>query len=441
MVEEPLTIRERPEPPAKRWPVGLRIGFRFCFAYVVLFCLSNQIFGNMFPVPNVDQPDLATLQPVRGWIFWVAQHLFHAKLPLVYAYSGSGDKTFDWVLDFCLLAVSIVVALLWSLVDLRRKSYPRLAQWFRLILRLAMGSQMLLYGFVKAVPMQMPYPYLFKFLEPLRDFSPMGVLWTSVGASPAYEMFSGCAELLGGILLIFPRTVTLGALVCLADMIQVFTLNMTYDVPVKLLSFHLILLSLLLLGPNLRALFQFFFESQPAALEPAQPLFRGRRMNRVAGAVLVALWLWMIGNYAYGDWSRWHQYGGGRAKPALYGIWNVEQLTVDGKDQPLDANTKDEWRRVVFDFPDSVQIAKMDDTRTGFTATLDAGKKTLTLSKPNDKQWQANFTYDRPANDELILDGVVNGQKERLALRLMDMSKFELTSRGFHWVQEYPYNR
>ena len=76
----------------------------------------------------------------------------------------------------------------------------------------------------------------------------MGVLWSSIGSSPAYESFAGCAELLGGILLIVPRTTTLGALVCLADMTQVFMLNMTYDVPVKLLSFHLILLSLFLLA-------------------------------------------------------------------------------------------------------------------------------------------------------------------------------------------------
>ena len=56
----------------------------------------------------------------------------------------------------------------------------------------------------------------------------------------SYEIFAGCAETLGGILLLTPRTTTLGALVCLADMIQVFMLNMTYDVPVKLFSFHLI---------------------------------------------------------------------------------------------------------------------------------------------------------------------------------------------------------
>jgi len=48
----------------------------------------------------------------------------------------------------------------------------------------------------------------------------------SMGSAPAYEIFTGLAEVAGGLLLIVPRTTTLGALISLADMTQVFTLNM-----------------------------------------------------------------------------------------------------------------------------------------------------------------------------------------------------------------------
>jgi hypothetical protein len=53
------------------------------------------------------------------------------------------------------------------------------------------------------------------------------------GASPAYEIFIGSAELLAGLLLVIPATAMLGALIWLIDMAEVFALNMTYDVPVK----------------------------------------------------------------------------------------------------------------------------------------------------------------------------------------------------------------
>src|SRR5438270_640317 len=87
-------------------------------------------------------------------------------------------------------------------------------------------------------------------LQPFGTFSPYGVLMSTVGAAPAYEIFTGCAMVAGGLLLIVPRTATLGALISLADTIQVFMLAMTYDVPAKLLAFHLILLSCFLLTPD-----------------------------------------------------------------------------------------------------------------------------------------------------------------------------------------------
>jgi hypothetical protein len=56
----------------------------------------------------------------------------------------------------------------------------------------------------------MAYPSLIRLLQPLGTLSPMGVLWASMGSAPAYEIFTGCAEVAGGLLLI-PRTATLGA--------------------------------------------------------------------------------------------------------------------------------------------------------------------------------------------------------------------------------------
>src|SRR6202012_5647978 len=115
----------------------------------------------------------------------------------------------------------------------------------------AFASQLISYGLAKEFPMQMPYPGLTRLLEPFGNFSAMGVLWASIGVSPAYERFAGCAELAAGVLLLVPRTTLLGALIAALDMTQVFKLNMTYDVPVKILSFHLLLLAVFLAAPDL----------------------------------------------------------------------------------------------------------------------------------------------------------------------------------------------
>ena len=392
-------------------------------------------------IPKLNIPELSALWPLRPITFWTAAHIFRIKRDLVYTGSGSGDKTFDWVLAFCLLVISAAVTLLWSMLDRHRENYVTFHKWFRLAMRFILASEMFLYGLAKAVPLQMPFPYLTRLLEPYGNFSPMAVLWSSIGASPSYEIFAGCAEMLGGILLLAPRTATLGALVCLADMIQVFMLNMTYDVPVKLFSFHLVLFSLFLLAPDIRRLLTFFFTDRTVAPSRSTALFRTARANRIAVILQVVFGTYLIGVGIYGAIDGWHQYGGGRPKSALYGIWNVDEMTVDGQLRSALFTDHDRWRRVVFDFPTFASFQRPDDTFTGFSSTIGEKDNTLTLTKAADKNWKANFTYSRPATDQLLLNGSMDGHQVQMKLKLLDRDKFTLVNRGFHWINEYPFQR
>lgn len=428
------------EPPPVQWSLFKRIAFRFFFVYFTLFCLSNQIFGGLFIIPKVDIPDLGSLWPLRQITFWTAAHLFHATLPLVYTGSGSGDKTFDWVQVFCLLVFAMLVAGVWSILDRSRPNYIGLHKWFRLFLRFAFASEMFLYGFAKVIPLQMPFPPLTRLLEPFGNFSPMGVLWYSIGASRSAEICTGCAEVLGGVLLLSPLTTTFGALVCLGDTILIFILNMTYDVPVKLFSFHLILFSLFLLAPDCKRLTSFFFSNR-ATPPPQHPrLFRTARANGLAVALQLIFGMYLIGMSVYGGVRAWHEYGGGRPKPEIYGIWNVEEMSVDGETRLPLLTDSDRWRRVLFDFTTYTNFQRMDNTFTGYSSSISASDKTIHLARGNDKNWTV-FTYDRPAQDQLTMDGTMDGRKIHMRLQLMDRSKLTLVSRGFHWINEFPYQR
>jgi len=423
------------------WSLATRILFRFCVVYFTLFALSTQIITSLIVIPNVDTPSPASLPPLRQIVGLAAAHLFHlAPTPAFFAETGSGDRPADWILAFCLLIFAVLGTALWSILDRRRPSYIALRKWFWLFFRFCLAGQMLTYALVKIVPLQMPYPPLTRLLEPFGNFSPMGVLWYSVGASPAYEIFAGSAEMLGGLLLLIPRTRTLGALICLADMTQVFVLNMTYDVPVKLFSFHLILMSLLLLAPDFRRLADFFFLRRPVAPPVYPPLFQSPRWNRLASLLQVVFVLWLIGTGIYGDRDAWHEYGGGAPKPALYGIWNVESLTVDGKSSPPLLTDTTRWRRVVFDSRSRTAFQQMDDKDQYFRATIDPGRKTVALRRPGDAQIQGTLTYAQPSPDKLTLDGTLNQHSFHAELALCDRSQFMLVSRGFRWVQQYPYN-
>ena len=439
---EPAAVPQVESPaPVEHWGLALRIAFRFCVAYFTLFSLSNQILAGLLVIPKVNIPELSALWPLRHITFWTAAHIFRIKHELVYTGSGSGDKTFDWVLAFCLLVIASVITLVWSILDRRRPNYVTFLKWFRLVMRFALASEMFLYGLDKVIPLQMPFPFLTRLLEPYGNFSPMAVLWSSVGASRPYEIFTGCAETLGGILLLAPCTATLGALVCLADMIQVFMLNMTYDVPVKLFSFHLLLFSLFLLAPEANRLIGFFFTDRTIGPSRQAPLFRSVRANRVGVALQVAFGLYLIGMGIYSGIGAWSRYGGARPKSSLYGIWNVEQMSIDGQVHPPLLTDQARWRRVVFDVPTFVSFQRPDDTFTGYGSAISEKDSTLTLTKAGDKNWKATFAFVRPAPDQLVLDGTMDGHKIQLHLKLQDRDKFTLVNRGFHWINEYPFQR
>lgn len=440
-VAEPQVAQLQPEAQLQHWSLAGRVAFRFCFVYFGLFCIATQILGSLLPIPKLDIPDLSSFWPMRQITFWTAAHIFHAKLPLVYTDSGSGDKTFDWVLAFWLLVVSALATGIWSVLDRKRENYVTLHKWFRVFIRIALAGQMITYGMDKLIPLQMPFPYLTRLIEPLRDFSPMGVLWSSIGTAPAYETFAGCAEMLGGVLLIFPRTTLLGALVCVADMTQVFMLNMTYDVPVKQLSFHLLLLALFLLAPEFHRLADFFFRNRTVAPSTQPQLFQTRRANRIALGAQIVFGVWLLGMNAYSGWVDWHTYGAGRTPSPLYGIWNIDELSIDGQLRSPLLNDYDRWRRAVFDFPQSVAFQRMDDSFAYFGASINVNDKVIALTKYSDKNWKGNLTFQRVAGDRLILDGNMDSHKIHMQLQLVDRSKFVVVSRGFHWVQEYPFNR
>jgi uncharacterized membrane protein YphA (DoxX/SURF4 family) len=141
-----------------------------------------------------------------------------------------------------------MATLVWTLLDLRRRRYDRLQTWVWTVLRLLLAAAMFYFGMAKVIPTQMPF-VLNRLVEPYGNFSPTGALWAQVGISQPYQMLLGEAKVLGGLLLLLPRTAAVGALVCAFDLTQVFILNMTYDIRLKSVSSQLLLLSLFLLAP------------------------------------------------------------------------------------------------------------------------------------------------------------------------------------------------
>ena len=436
LAPEPVPTEERTVPSPAWGPVKrflLRFGFVYFLFVMVPFDLSVLPFGR------------AIMKPYET--FWesmatsVGRQVFGVSFNII-EMNGSGDTTYDYVRTFCHLVLAVLLGLLWTILDRKRSRDPRLYKWFRVFLRFSLAMAMIVYGTAKLIPTQFGSIGFYRLLQPFGDASPMGLLWAFMAASPAYTAFTGAAETLGGLLLIPRRTTLLGALVSAAVLTQVVMLNFCYDVPVKLFSSHLLVMALVIAAPDLRRLAGLFLFNRRVEPVEMRPLFASRRLNRVAAAV------WAIGLVGYTVYSLYgayqsnKQYGFLAPKPPLYGVWEVEEIVVDGTVRPPLLTDEERWRRVVVEEFGYLGIQRMKDSRAGFYKLVqDSAKRTLTLEEIRDPKKKYVLSYRRPKPEILTMEGPFKDQKIRARLRRVDMSEFLLINRGFHWINERPFNR
>lgn len=424
-------ISDRPD----RWTPATRVAFRFGVLYLGLFTLATQFSGSLLPNVSFYYRGLGRLWPMREITFWIAGHVAGSPLPVEEATSG-GEPLFFWVQTFWLLAVAAIGTAVWSMLDRRRTQYTGAYAWFRLGVRFVLAAQMFEYGMTKVIPTQFPAPSLETLVTPVGDLTLSAVLWTAIGSSPAYEIVTGCIEVLGGLLLLLPRTTLLGALISLAAAVQIFALNMTFDIGLKLISLHLIVLALVLLAPQWPRLLDVFVLNRTAAPAREWPVARTPQGQRRAVIAQLIVGAGLVGMYTFINVQFWKVGGGGRPRSALYGVWNIERMTIDGQDQPAVVNDYDRrWRRVIFDEPRRVTVQRTDDSLARYDAALDVDAGTLEIRKSASRTWRAGFTLQRPAADRLQLQGEMDGKMLDIQLRRAELDTFKLINSPFRWVR------
>lgn len=405
--------------------------FRFAFAYLILYNFP-------FPLYYIPGAGRWYIQMWKPLVPWVGKHVFNVTVTV----RGGGDSTYGYVQIFCFLVISMAAALIWTLLDRKRRSYAWLYEWLRVYVRFLLAATLIEYGASKVFPSQFPALTPDRLMQPIGDASPMGLLWTFMGASAAYTAFAGLGEMAGGLLLTVRRTTLLGALVCIAVMSNVVMLNFSYDVPVKVYSSHLLLMAVFLAAHDLRRLANVFVLNRPAEPEELRPLFRRKGLARTAAALAAVFILYETGTSLYGSYKDTEEYGRKAASSSpLYGMWNVEEIVVDGKVRPPLVTDEKRWRRMFYNTPGRFAIQLMSDSRERYGLELDDKKRTLVLTRRTDPNWKTTLVYRRLQPDVLLVEGPFDGHEVRARLRRAEPPEFLLVTRGFHWINERPLNR
>lgn len=445
-------------PPAP-WSPAVRFGFRIAFLYFFcfIFLFGNGTLFGAFPVVG------GWIEGTLNWPFnhlseFTGQHLFHLTgIAAHWHPSESGDTTMNWIQNGLFVTFALAGSILWTLIARLRNNprteYHTLDSWLRFLLRLTCAMFMIGYGLAKVFPFQMPSPSVAVLNEPVGNLSPMTLLWNLIGLNPVYEVICGSAEVLGGILLLYRRTALVGAIVSAFVMTNVVFYNFCYDVPVKLFSVNLLLGCIFLALPDALSLCRFFWSHKPAAPTAVWVPQVSRRAGRIAILVteIVFAVAFLIVRPIFMT-IRWHHFQAELRTPSpLTGAWHLDAghpasgAFVDPKGLPVTD---------LYVVPGGNAYTRSSDGQLWITIfNLNAEKHTVGIScyfigAPTNYAWQLSDS------NHLILTSVPPdppkpGGKPAMPFnpavltltRTPAPSHYPLLERGFHFINEWRYER
>jgi uncharacterized membrane protein YphA (DoxX/SURF4 family) len=435
------------------WSFPLRTAFRFTFLYFLIY---------NFPQPVSVIPGLSVVGEWydRVWrtiVPWVGEHALHLPQRITIFPNGSGDTTFNYVQLLFFLALAVVGTILWTIAaaPFKVRHHDTLHRWFSFYLRVVLGMTLLSYGFVKVIKLQFPDLEVGRLVQTYGDSSPMGLLWTFMGASTPYTFFAGLSEVVGGTLLMFRRTALLGAIVSAGVMLHVALLNFCYDVPVKLYSSHLFLMACVIALPDAKRLIRAVVLNKPTPPAPERRLFERRWMDLTGAAVKAVLVLALIGLQGYSSIEQRRQMLDTSSQPKVIGSYDVTKFAEGGVDKPMLLSDATLWKRIgvraMGTEPPSflLSVRKMNNDSIRYNLALDEKTSEMKLTPwrggsplPEGETEPApetlRYTLD---GKQLTLEGTISGTPLKVELKRLEATDFLLVNRGFHWINETPFNR
>lgn len=293
----------------------------------------------------------------------------------------------------------------------------------------------------------------------------MSLAWAFFGYSYGYNVFIGIAES-AALLLLFRRTMIVGALLTIGALLNVMMVNFNYDVHAKMYPTALFVMTIFLLLPFINRLLKFFFTHQATSLPPIQaPVFKKQWMQ-ISNSVIKFLFIgcslfFLVKNY-FGYKQRNDEREISRAQSGISGVFDVNSFVVD-KDT-LSSGNPSRWNQIIIG-------GKMDRIRLQGDSIaymfISLGSKELLLytSQKNlsineqlifseygydestyakvdsiliARQVLSPFQFEVSDSTVLKLRGKIENDSVFITAKRLPIEKrdFRLIKNGFHWVTE-----
>lgn len=414
------------------WSPAERIVFRFFFTYLLLFFVFvPQLFLEEELFPFLDFLNLPYKFITTPFITWIGKNFF--QITFSYNWYG-GDNLFAYVTILALFVLSILITIIWSLLD-KRKAYHSLYRYMHLCTRYFLAYALFSYGFNKLSGSQFRFPSPIRMLQPFGDLNHWDVLWSFMGSSRSYTFFGGLMETICGLLLLFRKTSTIGALLTLGTLTNVLMINIGYNVMVKIMLVNYLLMSFFLLAPNAKNLYKLFILHKAASFSIVPMIFQKVDKYRW---IFIGLKLCLIFFMLYPlvkkeirniSWRSEYQ--------KMEVMYIVEEFNLRNQvSSPLTTETVG-WKKIATRYSEDLAIQYANDSIKYYKYEMDTLTKTFTLYDPRDKKIKTKFLYIKPSPNHYLFEGVLNADSVHILVRKFDMDSLSLVkNRGkIKWYQ------
>ena len=412
---------------------------------------------------------LLTLIPVFDWKFWRAllhtnwghfQDIFRltAFVPQ-YFYSPKWGLASYRNLGLVLI-ISVLVGLIWSYLNRACKNYEWLYYGIRVLVRYRLAAGLIAYGLLQFFPIQFPRPTLSDLHSNYGDFLQWKMYYLTNGLARAgYEQALGLLEVVGGVLLLWQSTVTIGAVISASLLINILLANFAYQLGDHIYATILLLAAVFLLLHDAIRLLDLLVLQRPAKADHFKPVLTSVRARqwRLAGKSVVAAFILFYGASVYYGYrhTNWPLPDTAGALKGAAGYYNVREFEVNGRAIPYSLTDPVRWQNVVFEKWNTISVrsnrpvpitvsapvvAYESDERTYefagnggrcfYSYTADPNAGTIHLQGENDPHESISFHYQYAPDGSLVLTGKdESGNSLRVVLEKVDKKYLLLLGR------------
>jgi hypothetical protein len=255
-------------------------------------------------------------------------------------------------------------------------------------------------------------------------------------------------ETAAGLLLLWRRTITAGLLLAAGAFTNVVMINLSYDVPVKLYSIHLVAACLILLALDARRLATFLMLNRSAEGTTAWDPNWGRPWQRrfALGAKAFFIWEFLLlplrQNFV--TWRVLHTAAPPGPFPA--GVYDVRSFARGPDTIPASRSDSMRWRDVIIDDAGAGSVGTRDTVfwqryrRGYFHYAPDTVSHLVSVWKistiPGDSSFLFTMRYEVPDPATIRWHTAIRGDSVHVEL-VRVVRHFQLGERQFHWLSEY----